>query len=348
MGTVIGGRPRLARASALVLVAVAAAPAAHRAVARWQEAGALGDRIVSLVAHDASCVDPPIAVDLQSPDAALLSSWQTVGGCGAGAGTGTGAGVKWIGRNVTGGLFHVECQANYVKVPYGYNYIATTLLSRDLGPSWNLGVSVPYLYKYMNDPYGMAIDVSNQGLGDVNVLLGHRFGAIASWTATLSVGAPTGVHDATFRAQLLPQERQLGHGRPTASLMLDHTSDTDWGLTVLGGTVNWRGGENKLHSYRAPSASLYSHVGYVLGPLTPAVGLSVTGSAGHDRNGGMEQGTPLVSAAGSVSLEWATDWVAILLGASLPYDYVGRVGTAKGANGLGAWVVALGLAVAPF
>jgi hypothetical protein len=200
----------------------------------------------------------------------------------------------------------------------------------------------------MNDPYGLDIDVSNEGLGDVNVLLAHRFGAIASWTATVSAGAPTGVHDARFRTQFLPQERQLGHGRPTASLMLDHARDTDWGLTVLGGTVNWRGGRNDLLSYRAPSASLYGYAGYLLGPLTPAAGLSVTGFPGHDRDAGGEQGTPLVSVAGNVSLEWATDWVAILLGASLPYDYVGRVGNVRGDDGLGAWVVALGVAVAPF
>src|SRR6185436_15628857 len=101
-----------------------------------------------------------------------------------------GGGVKWIGRNVTGGLFHVECQANYGELPYGYNYVATTLVSSDIASGWNLGVSVPYLYKYMYDPYGFDIDLSNQGLGDVNVLLTHRFGAISDWTASLSLGAP--------------------------------------------------------------------------------------------------------------------------------------------------------------
>jgi hypothetical protein len=40
--------------------------------------------------------------------------------------------------------------------------------------------------------------------------------------------------------------------------------------------------------------------------------------------------------------------VAILLGASMPYDHVGREKDFHGAGGWGAWVVALGVAVAPF
>jgi hypothetical protein len=61
--------------------------------------------------------------------------------------------------------------------PYGYNYVATSLVSTDLTEKWNLGVSVPYLYKYMRDPYQIGIDVSNQGLGDVNLLLTPQAGA---------------------------------------------------------------------------------------------------------------------------------------------------------------------------
>ena len=103
----------------------------------------------------------------------VLASWQTVGGCGAGASSGTGAGVKWVGRNVSGGLFHVECQANYIKTTYGYNYVGTTLVTRDLDEKWNLGASVPYLYKYMNNPYGQGFDVANRGIGDAMPGAGH-------------------------------------------------------------------------------------------------------------------------------------------------------------------------------
>src|SRR5258708_5617540 len=36
----------------------------------------------------------------------LVSSWETVGGCGAG-GSGSGAAIKWVGRGGHGGLFNV-------------------------------------------------------------------------------------------------------------------------------------------------------------------------------------------------------------------------------------------------
>jgi hypothetical protein len=334
----------------LAVLAAAVLPLGYGAGTRWWQGRVITARIHALGAQvDARAAVDVCATSLPITGGSPLASWQSVGGCGAGASTGTGGGVKWIGRNVRGGLFNVECQANYVSLPYGYNYVATTLVTKSVADRWHVGVSVPYLYKYMNDPYGLDVDLSNQGLGDINLLATHRFGAIAAWTATLSLGAPTAVHDAKFRGtQLLPQERQLGHGRPTASLMLDHTQDTDWGLAVLGGTVNWRGGENELQSYRAPSASLYGYAGYILGPFTPAAGLSLTGFTGHDRTTGALQGTPLLSAAANLSLEWATDWSAILLGASFPYDYVGSAQQFGRSGGFGAWVVALGVAVAPF
>jgi hypothetical protein len=285
----------------------------------------------------------------------MLASWQTVGGCGAGASAGTGAGVKWVGRNVSGGLFHVECQANYVKTSYGYNYVGTTLITRDLGEKWNLGASVPYLYKYMNNPYGQDFDVANRGLGDVNFLLTRRLGAINDTLLTLGIGVPTGSHDAhLLRAltQVLPQDRQLGAGTLTGSLQLDHIIDNIWGPTVLGAVASWRGGENDLHSYRAPSATAYGYASYLLGPFAPAAGLSASGWTAHDRDQGTEQASALFNVAANASLEWSTDWVAVLLGASLPYQYDGEKldnnGKARSPWSFGAWIVALGVAFSPF
>ena len=278
----------------------------------------------------------------------LLASWKSVAGCGAGASVGTGGGVKWIGRNVRGGLFRLECQANYVKMPYGYNFVGTTLVSHDLTTRWNLGVSVPYLYKYMDNPYDVGVDIANKGPGDVNVLLTHRMGALQTWNLTLAVGAPTGTHDVKFRTETLPQDRQLGLGRPTASIVLDHTIDNDWGPVVLGGTAGYRGGTNDLGSYRAPSASLYSYASYLLGPFAPAIGLTATGFYGLDLDLGQEQALPLVSVAASVSLEWSSDWVAVLLGASFPYDYGVHSESIDTYNRFGAWTVALGVAFAMF
>jgi hypothetical protein len=294
---------------------------------------------------------------VRRPAAPPLASWQTIGGCGAGASSGTGAGVKWIGRNVTGGLFHVECQGNYVHTINGYNYVATTMVTRDLSERWNLGVSVPYLYKfYGDDPYGKDFDVVNKGLGDVNVLLTRRFGAIADNIVTLSLGAPTGTHDAhlpSYPAVVLPQDQQLGAGKISGSLMFDHVIDNVWGPTVLGGLASWRGGENELHNYRAPSASAYWYSSYLLGPFAPALGVSLTRFQDHDRD--RDQGvqtTPIWSAAANASLEWSNDSVAVLLGAALPYQYDGVELDANGKPrspwSWGAWVVGVGVALSPF
>jgi hypothetical protein len=282
----------------------------------------------------------------------LLASWETVGGCGAGASTGTG-GIKWIGRNVSGGLFHVELQSAYLHTDYGYNLIETALVTRDLTPVWNLGLSVPYLYKYLPDPRGYHL--ANKGPGDVGVLLTRRLGTINDWSTTLFVGAPTGAHDATYpgTTSLLPQDRQLGLGPHattvvTASLIVDHTMDQTWGVAVVGGTVGWRGGENELGNYRAPSASLYGYAGYFLGPLVPAFGVTVTGAAGHDRNESTEQATPVFLAAANASLEWSTDWLAVILGGSVPYGYTNSVQGSLPAWALAPWTLALGVAFAPF
>jgi hypothetical protein len=283
----------------------------------------------------------------------LLASWQTVGGCGAGASTGTGAGVKWVGRNVSGGLFHVELQGNYVSMPYGPNYVATTLISRDLTDRWNLGVSVPWLYKLWRDYEGLGYDVSNKGIGDVNLLVTRKLGPVDATRATLSLGAPTGSSNEIFGNTPLPQDRQLGLGKPTASLMVDHTLDRLWGNIVLGGIASWRGGENQYKSYRAPSATGYGYATYMLGPFAPAVGLQATGFAGHDRNRGQDDISPLFNVAAHLSLEWSTDWVALLVGASLPYQYVGdhhvdADGKPISPWGFGPWIVAVGAAFAAF
>src|SRR5687768_14638549 len=156
-----------------------------------------------------------LSLDRHQPSVAL-ASWQTIGGCGAGASTGTGGGAKWIGRYVQGGLFNLECQANYVDTPYGYNFIGNSLVTHELTSRWSVGVSVPYLYKYMRDPYAIGVDLANKGPGDVTLMLTHKFGATRNWIATAGLGLPTGVYRTRYRTELLPQDRQLGLGMPTA------------------------------------------------------------------------------------------------------------------------------------
>jgi hypothetical protein len=268
----------------------------------------------------------------------LTASWRSVAGCGAGSSTGVG-GIKWVGRNVTGGLVNVQCQANYTKLSDGYVYAVQNQISADLGERWNVGVVVPYLYKYMVDPFGLRFDLSNQGIGDVNLLLSRRLGPIRATTVTVSVGIPTGNERAEYLSNVLRQDRQLGSGQTSGGLMIDHVLDNIWGPAVLGGTVVYPGKENDLENFRAPFASVYGYVGYLLGPLVPSLGISATNYFGQDRDRGLpsdERPPWMVSANGS--LEWSTDWVALLAGVSLPYHV----------SGLQPWTVGFGLALSPF
>lgn len=281
----------------------------------------------------------------------LLASWQTIGGCGAGASASGVGGVRWIGRGVRGGYVNVESQGNYVKVGYGYNYVATTTLSHDLTPEWTLGLGVAYLYKFMIDPYQLGYDLANKGPGDVSLMLIRRLGEANQWRAVLTGGVPVGSHNVAWRSpsNRLQQDRQLGFGKPTGSLALERTFDGLSGVSVVGGSASWRGGENEFQSYRAPSSSVYAYTGYLLGPFVPAVGLTLTGFAGNDRDAGEVQPMPRGLATPQVSLEWSNDWVALLLGATVNYNlYIDPIHTpGQARHGLGAWVVALGLAFSP-
>ena len=64
------------------------------------------------------------------------------------------------------GQLHPDCD--------GYVYSVNNQMTTDLGERWNVGVVIPYLYKYLDDPFGLRFDLSNQGLGDVNLLLSTR------------------------------------------------------------------------------------------------------------------------------------------------------------------------------
>ncbi len=323
---------------------------------------------------DAASVPPGDTFIVANPDPALvvrveetgtlLASWQTVGGCGAGSGGGSSLGLKWIGRNVTGGLFNVQEQVSYTKLGKPgypeYNYFFNTLITTDIGEKWNAGVNVPVVYKYLVDPTHIggsgvpALDYTNSGIGDISLVGTRKLGQINSLLLTAIIGFPTGVYDARFTPGGTPinQSQQIGFGEPTGSLILDQTLDQVWGLVVVGGAAAWRGGENKVSNYRAPSGTVYGYAGYFLGPLVPAFGLSATGFTGHDKDQDAAQTTPLFSVAGNFSLEWSTDWIALLVAASVPYGYDGidkdENGQPRSTWRLQPWTVSLGIAVAPF
>lgn len=370
--------PRLPCLFALGLILVAVYPV----VARWREAvrvlhrldglaGATGPQVAATSGDKAASpppeMDPALLVRVEELGT-LLASWQTIGGCGSSGATGS-AGIKWIGRGTTGGLFNVQVQANYSELgaaPYlERNLFLNTLITRDIAQKWNVGVNVPYVYKYLNDPlmqggpYTAAIDYSNGGLGDVGLQGTHRFGSINDTAVTLVVGMPTGTYQATYNGVPYPigkplrQQQQLGFGRVTAAAVVDHTMDQVWGVIVVGGVAAYRGGKNSpLDNYRAPSATGYGYTGYFWGPLVPAFGLAVTGFSGHDRDQTQEENSGLLVATPTFSLEWSTDWLALLAGAAFPYQYDGISKDANGAprspSRWGPWLVAFGVAVSPF
>lgn len=284
----------------------------------------------------------------------LLSSWETIGGCGAGTSTGAGGGIKWIGRGTSGGLFQLQSLASYTRLKGG-SYILSwnNQVSRDLSEKWNAGLSVPLLYKYYRDYYNLPADVSNSGVGDVSAFLTRRFGEVNSTALTLSVGFPTAPHDSRYKGDLLTQEKQLGLGKVTGTLVLDHTLDEIWGLVVLGGSVGYRGGQNDLGNYRAPVANVYGYAGYFMGPWVPSVGLTLQRFFGVDRDRGVNQEEQLSSLAATAELEWSTDWLAVLAGVSLPYGWEIGGAAAEGAvnplrRGLQPWTAALGVSLSPF
>ena len=354
---------------ALALFSIALGPAVlqrweARRVSRWLEGlGGLGN---STAVGFPRTPDPSLVVRVEEP-CGLVASWQTVGGCGAGSGGGSSVGLKWIGRNVTGGLFNVQEQVTYTKlgepgIPEhpAYNLFFNTLITADIGQKWNVGVNLPIVYKYLVDPNHVgapgvtpATDYTNSGLGDINLLVTRKLGRINSLLLTGILGIPTGVYDAYIApGKYADQSQQIGFGEVTGSLILDQTLDQMWGLIVLGGSAAWRGGENRIHNYRAPSGTLYGYAGYFLGPLVPAFGLSVTGFTGHDRNQDAIQNTPLFSMAANLSIEWSTSWIALLVAASFPYGYDGigqdEVGNPRSQWRFFPWTVSFGVAAAPF
>ena len=284
----------------------------------------------------------------------LLASWETIGGCGAGTSTGAGGGIKWIGRSTSGGLFQLQTLATYTHLKGGsYIFSLNNQISKDLSEKWNFGLSVPLLYKYYKDYYGLPVDVSNAGLGDVSALLTRRFGEVNNTALTLVVGIPTAKSEAKYKNDYLTQEKQLGLGRFTGTLVLDHTLDEIWGLIVLGGSAGYRGGENALGNYRAPVGSIYAYAGYFMGPWVPSLGLSVQRFFGVDRDRGVKQEQAESSVAGTVGLEWSTDTLALLAAVSLPYGWEVGGAAAEGAvnplrPGLQPWSAGLGLSVSPF
>ena len=258
---------------------------------------------------------------------------------------------------MSGGLFGVQCQATYSPLladpaKTEHHFVINTLVTREVTDRWSLGVNIPFVYKYLRDPYQLDIDLSNGGLGDMSLQVTRQMGPIGASAITATVGFPTGKWDTAYRNSPLRQHQQLGFGKVTGSLTVDQTLDQTWGLVTLGGLASYRGGENKLGNYRAASGSAYTFTGLYLGPFVPTLGLSTTFFTGYDRDRTEDENSAVFVVAANASIEWSTDWLAILVGASLPYQYdavfKNSEGFPKNPWRWGQWVLGVGVTVAPF
>jgi hypothetical protein len=297
----------------VALLAAAAFPVADRVRARR---AALGRAALTLE-------------DLLGQAPRGLASWQTVGGCGAGGGSASapGGGIKWVGRNVTGGL--VDSMA-LVTSTYARNNRFTTVLARfsaSPAPRWGVALNVPVLYKGGDvTVLGATRRAGLAGFGDLSVEASYKLGAIRSHQLSLFAALPTGSSDAVRQGVVLPQHLQLGSGVPGVTVQYEHTQDHDWGLVLLGGTATYAGWTNGIGDFRSPSATAYAHAGYLLGPWVPSAGLTLFAKPTHDRERFADRPhdiDPLFLVAPSLGLEWSTSWIAVLPAATLALSYKG-------------------------
>jgi hypothetical protein len=321
----------------LALAAIALFPLLDRAVARRQARQALDEtrRMVG-AARDARrrperlrCPDLDGAALLRVRATPVLASWGDIGGCGAGGGasSSTGGGVKWVGRGVQGGLIDVQCLASETFVHGNeFTFFNVRLGTRAL-TGWNFGLYVPVLYKIGDvTVLGATRTAHMAGFGDVSVEASRKLGITGAHLLTLGASAPSGAWDAVRRGVVLPQHLQLGSGTLGVSGAYEYTFDRDWGLAILGAGASYGGWENSIGDFRSPSASAYTHVGFFLGPLVPSVGLTLFGKPMRDRERGEDKPTdtdPRFMITPNVTLEWASDELALLLSASTAFSTLG-------------------------
>ena len=327
-------------ASILVLAAIALVPVADRILARHQVRQQVRE-LERAAAHEKgthpSCAAPEgprplLAVREEIP----LASWGNIGGCGAGGGSASapGGGIKWVGRNVTGGLLDVQCLPSETEAHGNWFSTVSTRLGVSPAQRWGLALYVPVLYKVGDvTVLGQTKTARIAGFGDLSFEVSRKLGISGSHYLALIGSAPVGAHDAVRQGIVLPQRLQLGSGVLGTTAQYQYTRDRDWGLMLLGGTVNYGGWQNDIGDWRAPSATASAHVGYLLGPLVPSAGLTLFGKPVHDRERGAsrpESSDPLFMLVPGFGLEWSSDWVAFFLGATLGLSYHGLESTTVG------------------
>lgn len=207
----------------------------------------LGNVAVALVAVATLAAIPKGLARLAAEDP-RDAAWSAIGGCGAGGGGGSAGAGKWIGRGATGGLYDIQVLQNRT-VGENYTYDQTGLdLSAKLLQTYTVGVSASWKsnvfeidpYKTGSDFYGTKTEVVG-GFGDLGLSLGRNFGEMSQYSATVSLGLPTGRHDIkrTFSnaegfVPWMPPQVQPGGGHWTLGLSGETTVDRDWGLYIFG------------------------------------------------------------------------------------------------------------------
>jgi len=321
-------------ASLVALVALALWPIADRLLA----ARSLRAQIQALqgASPRLACVPHGERPFLPVRDDPPLASWGNIGGCGAGGGSAStpGGGIKWVGRNVTGGLLDVQCMSSETEAHGNWFSTVATRLGTSPASRWGAALYVPILYKVGDvSVLGQGKTARIAGFGDVSLEASRKFGATETHMVSLIGSTPTGSHDAVRQGIVLPQRLQLGSGVPALTAQYQYTRDRDWGLMLFGGTVSYNGWQNGIGDYRAPSATASTHVGYILGRVVPSAGLTLFGKPVHDRERGADlavSSDPLFMAIPSLGLEWSSDWVAFMLAGTVGLSQHGMESTTVG------------------
>lgn len=299
-------------------------PLADRIVARWQVQELLDQARAPHYAASRGVPRParPLAIATRSE---ML--WGDIGGCGAGGGSAssTSGGIRWIGRSVTGGLIDLQCMSSATQ-SHGNTFTTfnTRIATGALFQKWVFALNLPLLYKTGDvDVFGDAQRAHIVGFGDMSFEITRKLGITNTSMLTLIVGAPLGSSDAVRQGVVLPQPLQMGSGVLNLSGVFQRTMDRDWGLIVLGANATYSGWENDIGDFRGSGAGAFGYAGYIWGPFVPSAGLALTGQFQHGRERGRTLDDPLFIASPQLSVEWASDYVALLLASTVSVSYKG-------------------------
>ena len=222
---------------------------------------------------------------------AELTSWASIGGCGVTGGGG--GGVRWIGRRSGGAPVEFELLDTLSSGEDLTSNSLTLKVTGDVPGRLNLGLSVPYVWnnRYDSDfPGGKTIKLD--GPGDVSLLVTRQFGLEGNTSATVTVGLPTGEYDHIVEGWYSPPyDAQLGIGKPTLGVTVEHNLNRDWGPVILGGGYNYNGGWNDVEpnpSFRGDTLQAYCYVGYRTEMFVHSVGANLSYSLQNDVDRGNE------------------------------------------------------------